>query len=117
MRALRKLFDGWLAWAAAEDRIGGCPLLEAAIELDDQPGELRNYLVAQQKAWLDCIAQITANAVAEADLRRDLDVEQFAFQLNSVGLGFNFSYRLLDDKHAARRAQQAFRQLLAEAAR
>src|SRR5688572_22653645 len=45
---LDELFTGWIDWAAAERKSGGCPLLGAAIELDDKPGELRDYLVEQQ---------------------------------------------------------------------
>ena len=57
---MRRLFTLWLEWASAEQRDGACPLLGASIELDDRPGELRDYLVEKQKAWLDCIARIAA---------------------------------------------------------
>ncbi|HUL83051.1 MAG TPA: TetR/AcrR family transcriptional regulator [Gammaproteobacteria bacterium] len=112
---LRRLFTAWLEWAAEEQRDGGCPLLGASIELDDQPGALRDYLVEKQKAWLDCIARITHKAIDERELRADLDVEQFAFELNSIGLGFNFAHRLLADRRARARAVRAFESLLASA--
>jgi AcrR family transcriptional regulator len=110
---LRRLFGAWLDWAAEEQRDGGCPLLGASIELDDRPGELRNYLVEKQKAWLDCIARIAQKAIDERELRADLEVGQFAFELNSIGLGFNFAHRLLADKGARARALRAFESLLA----
>src|SRR4051812_33752154 len=113
---LRKLFDAWLQWAAEEQRDGGCPLLGASIELDDRPGELRDYLVEKQKAWLDCIARIAQKAIEERELRADLDVGQFAFELNSIGLGFNFAHRLLADRGARERALRAFESLLTSAA-
>jgi len=112
---LRRLFAAWLDWAAEEQRDGGCPLLGASIELDDRPGELRDYLVDKQRAWLDCIARITRKAIDDGELRRDLDVEQFAFALNSIGLGFNFAHRLLADRSARARATRAFESLLASA--
>jgi AcrR family transcriptional regulator len=112
---LQRVFTDWTAWAAADEKIGGCPLLAASIELDDQPGELRDYLVEQQKAWLDCIARMATKAVSQSEFRSDLDVEQFAFQFHSIGLGFNFAYRLLDDAKARQRAQIAFQQLVANA--
>jgi AcrR family transcriptional regulator len=114
---LRRLFSAWLVWTAEDKKAGGCPLLAASIELDDRPGELRDYLVEQQQAWLDCIARMAAKAVTQAEFRRDLDVQQFAFEFNSIGLGFNFSHRLIEDAHAARRAHAAFEQLVASAAR
>jgi AcrR family transcriptional regulator len=112
---LRRLFDAWISWGAADDKSGGCPLLGASIELDDRPGALRDYLVEKQTAWLDCIARSASKAIADGDFRTDLDVEQFAFDLNSIGLGFNFAYRLLEDTTAPQRATAAFRQLIASA--
>jgi AcrR family transcriptional regulator len=117
LERLRHLFAAWLDWAAEDEKASGCPLLAASIELDDQPGELRDYLVEQQKAWLDCIVRMAAKAVTQAEFRRDLDVQQFAFQFNSIGLGFNFSHRLIEDAHAARRAHAAFEQLVDSATR
>jgi AcrR family transcriptional regulator len=114
---LRSLFDAWLDWATEEQREGACPLLGASIELDDQPGELRDYLVEKQQAWLDCIARIATKAVQQRELRADVDVAQFAFEFNNIGLGFNFAYRLLDDARARQRATRAFESLLAAAAR
>jgi AcrR family transcriptional regulator len=113
---LQCLFDAWLAWAAGDDKVGGCPLLGASIELDDRPGELRNYLVEKQKAWLDCIRRMVAKAVADGELRGDLDPEQFAFEFNAIGLGFNFAHRLLDDATAPDRARNSFRRLITTAA-
>lgn len=112
---LERLFTGWIEWAASEDKTGGCPLLAASFELDDQPGELRDYLAEQQSAWLDCIARIASKAKAEKEFRSDLDVAQFAFEVHSIGLGFSFAYRLLDDRDAAQRAITAFRRLVASA--
>jgi len=112
---LRRLFEAWLDWAAEEQRDGGCPLLGASIELDDRPGELRDYLVEKQKAWLDCIARIARKAIDERELRADLDVQQFAFGVNSIGLGFNFAHRLLADRSARARAIRAFESLLGSA--
>jgi AcrR family transcriptional regulator len=114
---MRRLFSLWLEWASAEQRDGACPLLGASIELDDRPGELRDYLVEKQKAWLDCVARIAAKAIEEREFRADLDVEQFAFEFNNIGLGFNFAHRLLDDTRARQRAKSAFETLVASAAR
>jgi hypothetical protein len=112
-----RLFSLWLQWASEDQRDGACPLLGASIELDDRPGELRDYLVEKQKAWLDCIARIAQKAIEEQEFRADLDVEQFAFEFNNIGLGFNFAHRLLDDVRARQRAKSAFETLVASAAR
>lgn len=112
---LEQMFATWMAWAAKHERAGACPLLGASIELDDRPGALRDYLVDKQTAWIDCIARMAAKAVADGELRADLDVAQFAFEFNNIGLGLNFAHRLLDDPTAHRRAATAFRHLIAAA--
>lgn len=108
---LERLLDAWLDWTAQAD--GGCPLLGASVELDDRPGTLREYLVEKQRAWLDCVRAATRRAIAEGAFRADIDVEQFAFEFNAIGLGFNFSRRLLEDTAAAERARAAFERLVA----
>ena len=112
---LRKLFEGWMQWASDDDKTGGCPLMSASIELDDRPGQLRNYLVQQQIGWLDCIRRMAQKAVAEGVFKQGLDTAQFAFQFHSTGLGFNFSQRLLDDPQALARAKTALESLIRQA--
>lgn len=112
---LQALFEHWLAWAASDALAGGCPLLGASIELDDKPGELRDYLAARQRAWLDCIAAAAERAVQEGDLRADLDTQQLAFEFHGVALAFHCAHRLLDDAHAKARAEAGFRRLVTNA--
>ena len=112
---LRKLFSNWMEWTSAEEQAGGCPLMGASVELDARPGELRNYLAEQQIEWLDCIRRMAQKAVAEGNFRAGLDTRQFAFELHSIGLGFNFSLRLLQDPDALKRARAAFNSLIQKA--
>ena len=109
------LFANWMNWASADERTGGCPLMGAAMELDDRPGDLRNYLAAQQIEWLDCIRRMVQKAVSEGTFQVGLDTGQFAFEFHSIGLGFNFAHRLLDDPKALERAQTAFNRLIQQA--
>jgi AcrR family transcriptional regulator len=112
---LAALFERWLAWAASDALAGGCPLFGASIELDDKPGALRDYLAARQRAWLDCIAAAAERAIAEGDLRTDLDARHFAFEFHGMALAFHCAHRLLDDTSARARAETAFRGLVASA--
>ena len=115
LERLRALFEHWLAWAASDALAGGCPLFGASIELDDKPGELRDYLVTRQRAWLDCIAAAAERAVKEGDLRADLDTQQFAFEFHGTALAVHCAHRLLDDPRAKARADAAFDRLVASA--
>jgi AcrR family transcriptional regulator len=112
---LRALFDAWLDWMGREPLPGGCPLVAASVELDDQPVPLRDYLVEQQEAWLDCIRRMAQKAVAEGAFRDRLDTRQFAFEFHGIGLGFNFARRLLNDPQARARAHKAIDRLVRSA--
>ena len=112
---LRKLFSNWMEWASDEGQEGGCPLMGASVELDARPGELRDYLAEQQIEWLDCIRRMAQKAVSESVFRTGLDTRQFAFEFHSIGLGLNFSLRLLRDPDALNRSHVAFDSLIQKA--
>jgi len=114
---VKALFEHWLAWERATYLPGGCPFLAVASELDDRPGPVRDFVVQAQRDWLDALATAARIAVHEGHFRADLDVEQFAFEFNNLGLGFNFAHRLLDDAHARQRTKAAFESLVASATR
>ena len=91
--------------------------MAAAIELDDQPGALKDYLADQQRKLVASLARMTAKAVAEGSFRADLEVEQFAFEVYALGQGSSFWLRLLGSSGGDKRVFQAFHAMLARAAR
>jgi AcrR family transcriptional regulator len=110
---VRALFDRWLAWAGNRKELpGGCIFIAAAVELDDQPGETRDYLATTQKSLQDALARAAALAVETGDFKKGLDVEQFAYELYGIVLGFHHASRLLRDVKAKDRARTAFERLL-----
>ena len=113
---LEKLFENWLDWSESREFPGGCPIMAATLELDDQPGPLRDYLLTQQQKWLDTIAQAARIAISTGHMEDELDCEQFAFEFNSIGFGYHFAQRFLRDQGARRKARTAFNALLRNAA-
>lgn len=105
---VRALFERWLKWGAGSELPGGCPLVTAAVEFDDRPGAVRKALAQHQHNWMDALARAAGIAIDEGHFRRDLDTEQFAFQLQSLLLGAHYAHRLLNDPVAFERAQRAF---------
>jgi len=122
---LQALFERWLLWASgagggapgadgkAAKRSGGCLFLGAAVELDDQPGRLRDYLVRSQTEWTHTLARAAEIAREEGHLRADSDPAALAFELYGIMMSFHLYHRLLDDPAARDRARQAFERLLA----
>lgn len=112
---LRKLFENYLRWAG-EDQPAGCPLQASSVELDDQPGPLRDYLSEQQREWFEVIGRMAAKAVRQGQFKADLDTEQFAFAFHAILLGYNYANRMLRDPKAGQRAHLAFDALIAQSA-
>lgn len=114
---LSSLFERWLSWARSAALPGGCLFVSAAAELDDQPGPVRDRLVALQKDWLALIARLVRSASEERHFREDLDPEQLAHDLYAVMLGYHHAARLLRDPRAEARARSGFELLRAAAKR
>lgn len=109
---LRALFANWTTWG---DRPGGCFFVGVSAELDDIPGPARDALVKSQKDWVDELAKAARIAVQEGHFHKDLDVDQFAFELYSLMLGFHFFARFLQQSEARARTVHTFERLLASA--
>ena len=110
---LRALFKSWMDWTSDHYGEGGCPLIMASIELDDQPGPLRDQLVAAQRDWVGAIARMAQKAIDEGSFAKHADPNQFAFEFQSIGLGYNHARRLLKDPAARQRVDAAFESLMA----
>lgn len=104
------LFEGWLRWPS--NFSGGCIFVAAAVELDDQPGPVREVLVSSQRDWVDTLATAVRIAVEEGQFRPDLDVRQVAHELYCLGLGHHMESRLLRDPEGGARTRVTFQRLL-----
>ncbi len=109
---LRALFDQWMRWG---ERPGGCFFVGASTELDDRPGPARDSLVRAQKDWIDEIAKAARIAVSEGHFYKDLDADQFAFELYSIMLGAHLFGRFLREPKSRSRTIQSFERLVAAA--
>ncbi len=110
---VRDLFERWLEWDSAE---GGCPLVAATFELDDQPGPVRERLVRIQRDWADTLATVFISGIGEGHFRPDADPRQFAQDIQGVMLSYHMASRLLADRSAADRARRGLDALLANTA-
>jgi AcrR family transcriptional regulator len=89
---LRDLARRWFDWAAAR---GGCPMLAATFEFDDQPGTVRERVVASQRDWFDTITMVCSGGVTEGHFRADVEPREVAFDVQGVFVAFHIHTRLL----------------------
>ena len=109
---LRSIFESTMKqWE--EDLPGGCIFHAVSAELDDQPGPARDYLVETQRDYADTLRRAAEIAVEEGEFRKDLDLDQFVFELGSITAAHHHFGRLLGDPEADQRARKMFEGLLA----
>lgn len=107
---LEAVFDRWLDWAEVENAAGGCLINQAAVELDDQPGPLRDLLKARIRTWR---AKLKAEFMRLRDPPiSEAEAESAVFQMKSFILGHSEQRRLLDDQGARAAARAVFKGLL-----
>ena len=93
---------------------GGCPF--TAPPPTRRPARApRDFVVRSQHDWLETIANTARTAVQEGDFDTDLDCEQFAYELQSMMLGYAHASRLMKDPRARARTERAFEALLRRA--
>jgi len=112
---LRALVRNWLGWTARAGLAGGCPIAAGIFELDDTEGPVREQLLQLEKSWRSLLAQHVAQAVDLGHLRRDLDIEQFVWELCGIYLSHHAFLRFVRDPRADKRARIAFDALLERA--
>lgn len=104
------IFDRWLGWVDGEHWRGGCPIMVAAIELDDQPGPLREYLKEKLTGWARLIRR-ELSSLREPVLSEE-EADQAYFELKSILFGYHQSHRLLNDDKSRTQARKAYETLV-----
>jgi len=110
---IRAFVDRWLAWAGMMP--GGCVFVAASIELDDRPGPARDLLAATQRQWLATISKAAQIGIDAGQFRKDLNTEQFAYELYGAMLAYHHVNRLLQDPRAEERVRAAVQRLILQA--
>jgi AcrR family transcriptional regulator len=109
---LKALVNNWLGWTARAGLAGGCPVAAAMFELDDLDGPVRAHVLAMEREWTGLIKHLVAQAIEHGHLARNLDVDQFVWELYGIYLSHHASYRFVRDPQADARASIAFAALI-----
>lgn len=104
---LRAYCELFLSYLERKVFSGGCFFAAASAEFDSRPGPVRDKLQASQRA-------LTAELVKQAQIAGIEEPEQLVFEAQSLILGANSTYQLLDDGRAFERARVALERRLAE---
>jgi len=107
---LEAVFDRWLDWSESEWSEHGCPIVSLSVELDDQPGPLRDQLQKGMMQWRRTLVR-EFMAMRDPPLSEP-EAQSGYFQMKSFVLGHSEARRLMGDPDARRSARAAFHALL-----
>ena len=110
---LKALVTNWFGWAPRAGLPGGCPVAAGLFEFDDMESPVRDKLLKMEAEWRGLLTKLVADAISLGHLRRDLDADQFVWELSGIYLSHHAAQRFLKSPDADRRAAFAFEALLA----
>jgi AcrR family transcriptional regulator len=116
LKRLRALCENWLAYGEGKVFPGGCFFSAASLEFDDRPGRVRDLIVGLMKKWLRTLEQAARDAQAAGEIKKEADVRQLAFEIQSMAMGANWSSRLFRDSGIFRSAREAILRRIEQAA-
>ena len=97
-------------WSEETWADSGCPITQLSVELDDQPGPLRDLLHKSLQNWRKTVVR-EFRYLREPPLS-EAEAQAAYFQMKSFILGHLDARRLMGDADAARSARSAFHALL-----
>jgi AcrR family transcriptional regulator len=109
---LRELVANWFGWAQRAGLPGGCPVAAGLFEFDDIEGRVRNKILEMENEFRELLTGLVQRAVDVGHLRKDLDVDQFVWELCGIYLGHHAAHRFLRAADAETRANTAFEALV-----
>jgi AcrR family transcriptional regulator len=105
---LRAILRHWLGWIQDTGLDGGCPLNAARLEFDDQPGEVRDALVAGWSDWLGYLERQATKAIDLRQIATPLTPRQVVMAMTGLAAAADSMTRLLGHRDALRDAERAF---------
>jgi len=90
----------------------GCVILSASHEFDDQPGPVRDAVLAYLRQLRSELVRAARYAVEAGELDPQVDAEQFGFECFGIFLAVHHDLRALRDPDSAARGRSAFTRLL-----
>lgn len=110
---LRAMLSNWFEWIRRDKTRGGCMVAAAVSEYDDQPGPVRDRLVAHQAYWREQLVRAVKLAIEAGELDASTDPQQLAFEFNALAMGVHHDGGLFDADAARKRALAAVERIIA----
>jgi AcrR family transcriptional regulator len=110
---LRAFVDNYFRYVETDVFPGGCFFAAALMELNMQPGPVRDRLVAVFDSWLARLAETVRDAQAAGEVDASVDADQLAFELESSFFWANAQFVVKRTPEPLERARHTIEQRLA----
>lgn len=110
------LLDSWSAYLSRSPFRGGCFFSNVQHEFDSRQGPVHDRIAEQKQRWIDALKAHVRSAQKRGQLRREIEPDQLAFELDAMGVLANSRWQLNHDPHAFQRANTAVHSRLYDAA-
>ena len=107
---IKALVNNWIAWSSKLN--GGCIFVSSSTEFTERPGKVRDFIIKQQEDWINSLRQVACSAIRVGDFRKNIDCDQFAFDLYSMLLGFHLYDKMLNNTETQKRQEVSLKRLL-----
>lgn len=112
---LKALVENWFGWYGRAGLPGGCPVAAGLFEYDDVEGPVRDKIQEMEASWRGFLTSNVQSAVRLGHFRKNLDADQFVFELCGIYLTHHAARRFLKSPDADARAITAFDALVQRA--
>lgn len=110
---VRAIFENWVKYLKDSSSSPGARILiSASIELDDQPGNLRDFVYKAQVDFMRNIERAARIAIEEGHFDANMDVEQFSWNVYSLALGYHHFRKMLEPEKVTVLLAESFERLL-----
>ena len=116
MPRLWTLLDFWLGHVERQLFEGGCFFTAASFEFDGRSGAVRDRVAAIMHEWLATLTRAVQEAQNAGHIQPKVNVEILSHEIQSLALGAHWSFQLLKDRQAYRRARSIILEKLRSAA-
>jgi AcrR family transcriptional regulator len=101
--------DAFLSHLEREVFPGGCFFAAAAAEFDTHDGRVKDRILDFYRDWMGLLSGLISESIRRDQVDSSTDVDQLAFEIDSLLLGANAAFVLFSDRSALERARVAIR--------
>lgn len=117
MPRLRALCRRWADYAGSPPFAGGCLLVSAAVDFDDQPGPIHDEVASALQAWRATLVGEIERAKQDGDLPARTSARELAYTLEALAARAQPARALIGDTDAAQLCFAAMMHALGRSAR